>query len=139
MKKLSKAIREAALKEALAIRQHATQKEIRNLAKSRLQTTQVDGCIYGQMTGNCSNIRAKELLSQCAPVCIDTDNSNEYSVSDIFDNPDKTDALIQESCSFEYRKGNYITVWSPIEVAIYENKKVAEQIIDIIKGKKDTL
>lgn len=54
-------------KEAEALRVHATSEELGRLSIDSLNPENMDNCIYGQITGNCHSVRAKELIKECAP------------------------------------------------------------------------
>lgn len=54
-------------KEAIALRNNAKPAELKKLNAALLFPENVTGCIYGQMTGNCLNIRASKLIVKCCP------------------------------------------------------------------------
>lgn len=132
--KISDKLKKEVLKEALAIRKHATKDEISNLIAKDVNPDSIERCIYGKMTGNCSNDRAKVLLAACAKVALPKDIiyrlSQDYKLID-----DK----ITGACDIRERIGNIIECYSPIETAIMMNKSIIPKIIRVIKGKSDTL
>lgn len=52
--------------EAEKLREFATAEELSRLDAARLYSAIPSLCIYGQMTGDCFNSRAQELLEMCA-------------------------------------------------------------------------
>jgi len=51
--------------EAKALREHATVEELHKLNIDILDPTLENKCIYGQITGDCFDIRATELIRLC--------------------------------------------------------------------------
>lgn len=51
--------------EAKALREHATKEELAELNLSEFDPNAAEGCIYGQMTGDCYSDRAALLVSLC--------------------------------------------------------------------------
>lgn len=51
--------------EADNLRRFATEEELDSLDFSNLDSSDIHHCIYGQMTGNCLNKRALELIESC--------------------------------------------------------------------------
>lgn len=58
-------LKEDVRKEAQALRVHATKEERERLSFSTLNPSNIDRCIYGQMTGNCYSERAALLIHDC--------------------------------------------------------------------------
>ncbi len=54
--------------EAIELRKHATPEELSKLNFDTLVVDNPNGCIYGQMTGDCKSLRAEELINLCCPV-----------------------------------------------------------------------
>lgn len=50
--------------EVKMLKQHATLEELSNLGFNYFDPQSPTGCIYGQMTGNCTSIRANELMNK---------------------------------------------------------------------------
>lgn len=61
-----KDLRSDVRQEADNIKKYATKEEISRLDFKSLDPKKIDRCIYGQMTGNCDNERAVELITLCA-------------------------------------------------------------------------
>lgn len=51
--------------EAIALKQHATKKELNKLSIDYLRPRNYKSCIYGQMTGDCFSPRASSLIFNC--------------------------------------------------------------------------
>lgn len=50
--------------EVRSLKEHATESELKNLNFDTLNYDDMEQCIYGQMTGDCSSVRAKELMDK---------------------------------------------------------------------------
>jgi hypothetical protein len=59
-------LKEDVRKEAEALKIHATKEEREKLNFKDLFPESIYQCIYGQMTGSCSSIRAANLIESCA-------------------------------------------------------------------------
>lgn len=59
-------LKELVKQEADLLKQYATKEELAELDFSELFPTQINLCIYGQMTGFCFSTRATELIKKCA-------------------------------------------------------------------------
>jgi len=66
MKVRDKIMRTLVIEEATKLRNMITQEEADNLKFSKLDSSQSDRCIYGQLSGNCFSDRAIELIKACA-------------------------------------------------------------------------
>lgn len=64
-------------KEAKNLRQNATEQELERLNLRLLDSNCIKSCVYGQMTGDCLNERANELILRCATKIYDTTEANE--------------------------------------------------------------
>ena len=122
------------VEEAKNIRVHATQEEKDNLDLKTFRGSWVHNCIYGQMTGDCHNDRALELIGKCCTkVCAANRNSTLAYM------PSKHEPNINGSPIGLSR----FTYFSPIEIIVQddigEDSAYAGKLIDYIQGKTDTL
>lgn len=69
-------------KEAKALKEHATNRELSNLDFESFDPGNPNECIYGQMTGICTSPRAHELIANC---CIRLVDNEKYDDSDGFE------------------------------------------------------
>ncbi len=121
-------IQKRAKAEAIRLREHATQEELARLNLHNLGTTDPDRCIYGQMTGNCNNERAVELIVKSAERVFHTDGG--YLTFE------KT--KLNGKPTVEDRNDYY----SPIELYIYHNRRgfdsnLNKKLIDFLQGKSE--
>jgi hypothetical protein len=133
MKKVDTKLAKLVVKEATKLRQKATKEELNNLSVdlNDLRADNRDGCIYGQMTGDCFSKRANKLIVKCAERVYSIDKERSGSLFDdakLNGKPKKT----------KKRIGKY---FSPIEMYIYlsNSKKGKKALLQYIKGIKDTL
>ena len=63
---------EEVAKEARALKENATKKELSRLNLKVLDPIDPEACIYGQMTGGCANSRSKYLISVCCTKMTDS-------------------------------------------------------------------
>lgn len=118
------------------LKKYATEEEKYNLNFRRFSSSNVHECIYGQLTGNCSSIRAKQLMDlSCIRV--------------LSDNPIKRNGISFEILK-KYINGKYtgqdwedgdrgLDYLSSLEGYINLDDAKNEQIIQYIKGEIDTL
>lgn len=107
------------IEEATNLKEYATKKELERLDFNYLDPNTPHRCIYGQITGNCFNERAIELLNKC---------TNPYSRGLFL--PSKSTELDFDTISRDF---------SPIELYIslgLSNKRI---LIDFLKGDLETL
>lgn len=113
---------ELVAQEAAAIRKHAIKSELDQLDFNELDPEAADSCIYGQMTGNCFNTRAKELLTLCAV---------PFSGSIIYLSPVGDRAFYEDM---------YLTRdFSALEYYITQPYAKNAELIAYLKGETDTL
>lgn len=65
-KQTLKELEELVIQEAINIKKYAIPSELKKLDFHQLDENHVEKCIYGQMTGNCENPRANQLIDLCA-------------------------------------------------------------------------
>lgn len=119
------------IKEAKLIKQYATAAEISKLDVFQLDHQDPDYCIYGQMTGNCFNQRANELLHLCAkPFAGNIDPLGDRII------------LAEKGRNFaDPNVVNYMAnrYFSAIEVYIGFPDAQLGELIDFIQGKTDCI
>lgn len=116
------------LTEATKLKKAASKTELINLSFNRLRTQSTDGCIYGQITGNCFNSRATELIeASCKQVITRSDSCT----------------LVTGTLNGDPKKANRREYWSPIEMFIDQprNKENGnnERLIEFLKDETKTL
>jgi hypothetical protein len=113
--------------EATNIKKNALKSELRRLSFKNLNPDSKEKCIYGQMTGNCDNYKATELIKQCC--------KRVY----VRGNGDITNAKLNGNPKDCPR----YSFWSPVEVFIIQDKNKEngnnEKLIDYLKGKTEIL
>jgi len=111
-------LKELTIKEATNLKQHITKRERMKLNKKQFNPNRRVICIYGQITGDCTSLRAIEL----AKLCIGKVSVKQVEGTRI---------------STTKPKSNYR--FSPLEAYIYQYRGSGEKIIDFLKGETDTL
>src|SRR5438477_135702 len=94
-------------KEASKLKKEATKKQLSFLNFSNLDSGQSDRCIYGQMTGDCFNLLASELIKKCCKRVYTQNNSIDLMFCSLNGKPTFNDR--------EYRDKRW---FSPIECFI---------------------
>ena len=115
--------------EAENLKKFATQKQLARLDFSKLNPDRVDLCIYGQMTGNCFNDTAEELIRlSCKQGIKDR--------GDLF--------IVQKSVTLRITPSterNFF--WSPIEMFIAQETHInngnVRRLVEYLKGETETL
>ncbi len=114
--------------EATKLKKNATKNELHSLDISILDTTSVNQCIYGQMTGNCFTSRATELIEL----------SCEKVFKRIF-HMEKITGELNGSPKGEHR----CFYWSPIELFIDSKRNRTngnnKRLVDFLKDETQTL
>jgi len=126
------------LAEAKKLKTNAKSYELAELNFAYLDSQQKDRCIYGQMTGNCFNDRAIELITKsCKRVF--TDKSADDDFKDKRMGAVKGELNGKPKESYSARMG----YWSPIEVFIdmprNKNNGNNERLVAFLKGETKTL
>lgn len=141
-----------AIQEAINIKKHATDQEIDNLDIRSFNGGYPRTCLYGQLTGNCYNARAVELIQLC---CERVYEANRNSV------PSRKAAKLNGSPLGLERKLSendlVCTYYSPIEILVgydrpdprYDERiaidnfansdSCAKRIINFLKGETEVL
>lgn len=124
---ITKKLKLKVIDEATKLKSCATQKELKKLNFNRLRPNDKSRCIYGQMTKNCFNKRATELLNCCTvPYSSDTGDYIRTRVKS-FNDKNRTD----------WKYDNW--VFSAIEFYITQDSAKNNNLIDYLKGNKETL
>ena len=114
--------------EAKKLKKNATKEELDKLEFNRLNTRNVNKCIYGQMTGYCFNDRAISLIEQSCTKVLTCDNSVDEIRGFLNGSPKKTS------------REKY---WSPIEVFIDRPRNKTngnnKRLVAFLKGETKTL
>jgi len=118
---MNEKLKEEAVKEATALKQHATKNELKKLNFQTLDPGERHNCIYGQMTGDCHSARALTLLNLCAIPFSSTIITYRMTVESSF-----SDDI-------------YFRSFSPIEFYISQKGANAEVLIQFLKGDKETI
>lgn len=125
-------------KEADALKSAASPSELSNLNFNSLDPDNMFKCIYGQMTGDCTNKRAANLIEKCCPrFFVNTHKSKDYeagftSVKKTV-NGEKVDRFIEERTNCEIRH------FSAIETYILMPDSKRENLINYLQGKSKKL
>lgn len=129
-------LKELVLEEATNLRKFATKEEIKQLDASTIDPSNIERCVYGQMTGTCYSERAIELIENCCSRVIEAAN-NPASSTKINGSP-KTTKRFSDGRSHQTFT-NSINYWSPIEVWIELYPPLVPKLISFIKGKRKTI
>ena len=123
------------------LKEHATQEEVEKLDFQLFNPRRSDGCIYGQMTGECDTPRAKELMDKA---CIRVlDFGPGYDLEDC-----SSFIAIKENINGSYTGQDWYSgdnierhmfYLSSLEGYICFKNAKKEHIIDFLKGKVETL
>jgi hypothetical protein len=133
MKKVNVTLAELVIDEATKLKKAATQDELTNLSLhlEDLNSGCSSGCIYGQITGNCFNKRANELIIKCAERVYNVPEGLDYDILN-------KSVLNGKPKEVEDRKHSY---FSPIEKYIYitKNQNGKKALLEYLKDIRKTL
>jgi len=130
--KKDRELEELVVKEALSIKFTAKPFELEKLNFKGLNPDKANCCIYGQLTGNCFNFRACDLIYDCAPR-VYKPKTDENRLGNVYLNgaPEKISILEER------------LYWSPIEVFIFKKRNRIngnnKRLINYLKGKTNNL
>lgn len=127
-------------KEARALRENATKKEISNLDFETLNPSNADHCIYGQMTGNCNSRRATKLITLSCKRQM-KNNISSYLPADIAKIRQTVNGKLSLA-KFRQQRGfltNYISPISPLESYIASKYARNANLIAYLKGETNDL
>lgn len=117
-----------------ALKANATDAEKRKLDFDDFDPEDPDCCIYGQMTGFCRSIRAKELMDLACIRVVENPYDNDFKTWEKVNgcvNGEYTGQMYQEYSNF--------THLSTLEAYIYMSEANSGNVIAYIKGETDTL
>lgn len=127
--------------EADALKEHATADELARLDSSELDPSAFEGCIYGQMTGDCTSLRASELIFACCKRYVHNkgivgsfERVSEYVNGETIEGVDSAIALKNAR-----DKNACLEYLSSIESYIMLEDANNENLIAYLKGETDTL
>ena len=69
--------------EVRMLKKHGTKAELAKLDFETLDPEHTHNCIYGQMTGSCANMRAKDLMDKACVIVFKTDVDEDETFSNI--------------------------------------------------------
>lgn len=133
---ISNNLRRQVRREATNLKKAATSEELNNLLVKELNPNDAHGCIYGQLTGDCYNKRASELLRTCAVPVAKQFNMNEGEEHIMLNSSDwKKDTWKKVRSMLDIRR-----YYSAIEIYIsLATLKEQTDLINYLKGKQSTL
>ena len=116
-------------KEAKNLKEKAKKSELNRLNFEELNPNSVFSCIYGQMTGDCMDLRSKSLIVKCA--------------SRVYNHDETGDTLRRNKINGVPKIEERNKYWSPIEVFIANqtNQKNGnvKMLVDYLKDERKTL
>lgn len=128
--------------EATSIKKLALKRELKKLDFCSLDADDYQKCIYGQMTGDCFNERAYELIRKSCTSVIDGHDLNGRFKGELLDLKEHAKENGVEKIS-EFDDNFRYTFFSPIEVFITRkrNRKNGNnaKLIAFLRGETDTL
>jgi hypothetical protein len=129
-------------KEAIALRQNATEMELLALENRTFNPKSYYDCIYGQMTGDCRSQRAAELVFSCCKRYIDF--SNDYiSLSTLGDVKKHINGAkikgVETPKDLRVHRKSCIRYFSSLEGYILMPFAKNDNLIAFLKGKTETL
>lgn len=126
--------------EANNIKKFANPKEIEKLNFDHLQPSHRKNCIYGQMTGDCFNMRAATLIEKCTHRYFE--NGLIPVMSDQLVNMDRIAKNVNGTSVENFihaRSQEWDTHYSAIEAYILLQGANNKNLIEFIKGQGETL
>jgi hypothetical protein len=127
--------------EATSIKKLALKRELKKLDFCNLAADDYQNCIYGQMTGDCFNERAYELIRKSCPSVIDSNSDGAFK-GDLLDLKEHAKDNGVEKIS-EFDDTFRTSFYSPIEVFISRkrNRKNGNnaKLVAFLRGETDTL
>lgn len=118
-------------KEAKKLKKLATPEEKDNLNFSRFNPNGRSNCIYGQMTGDCRNNRAIELIGKCCIRYV----KNPWQLEEI----NNFTGLKKNINGTKNETPRSLTYFSLIEAYIFMNLAKRENLIAYLKGERKDL
>lgn len=130
---ISQQLVDEVVKEATKLRDTATAEELELLDFDEFDPLDVESCVYGQMTSECTSRRAVRLIRSCATKILFAAGGTPCEASCSLEHCSKKDF---ES---ERRIGIVSHYFSPIEIYIAQDEADSKHLIDFLKGNVDTL
>lgn len=130
-------------KEAAAIKLRATPEELARIHIDTFDPTDYKYCIYGQMTGDCTSLRAADLILACCPRYIK--NGIDVNSFENFGDPvreangDRIGGVNNGNDLRSHRLGTTLEHISALEAYILVPGAHADQIVAYLKGETETL
>lgn len=127
-------------KEAQALRDNATKEELASLDFIDLHPKYPSMCIYGQMTGDCRNLRASELIFSCCQRFVVNDFDENSSIEKTAKHMNGS-AISGVSSPIELKRHRSYSLvhLSAIEAYIMTPEAKNANLISYLKGEIDTL
>ena len=114
------------------LKKHATLQELEKLDFYWFDPNKTENCIYGQMTGSCTNERSKELMTLCCEKVLDNSNA-AIQLEKTFKNFSHLFFNSNNSKSW-YGQNRNLSFLSALEVYISLKGAKNEEIIKYLKG-----
>ena len=113
------------IQEAKNLKKKLTQEEKQNLDFNSLNPRSYYSCIYGQISGDCENTRAVELIQECC--------KKVYTPNRMIKTNESLKNAIPNGSPKNKKRNDF---WSPIEVMLVQNgqKRNTKKLIQYIKG-----
>lgn len=129
-------------KEAAALRANATPEEIGRLDPATFDPHGMSNCIYGQMTGTCTSVRAADLIFTCCRRYVDNgDYVDDYRTKKNiiqYVNGEKIEA-VNSSNDLLVHRGDGLIHLSALEGYILCSDANIEGLFSYLKGETETL
>lgn len=118
----------AVVKECKNIKKYATEEEKKKLVFNTLDPFGYNGCVYGQMKGDCRSFEAQELINKC---CVVTSH-------DVIGHDGFVESRFSKELKAE-RTNRHVFRYSGLEAYITSRGAKNAKILSFIKGRTDTL
>lgn len=132
---------EDVIKEVKSLKENARKKELENLDFENLDPQSFQHCIYGQMTGNCTSLRASQLIVKSCKRFIDFTNAHEISnLNHVKANVNgRTIRGVRDAKGFQKTRPYEIQYLSTLETYIIMPWAKNKNLIAYLKGETDDL
>lgn len=131
---ITRTLKRQVAREANLLKKYATKEELDRLNAKLLKPFKEDGCIYGQMTGDCFGSRATDLIHKCAVPAA----NHISSVSGAFLNPVKL--WVKRAWNGVRGRGRLLAgKLTAIEAYIAERGSKKDKLIDYLQGRTEVL
>lgn len=125
---INQELKDLVIQEATNLKIHARKDELAKLDIKRLDPESYSGCVYGQITGNCTNKRAIELIGLCCERVYTPGKENYFDTT--------IGATLNGAPSG--RESGRIGFYSPIELYITK-KEQNDKLVAFLKDETQTL